>query len=642
MTSDFRPSFLRTRLLAILLTLALLLAIPVPVRGAELTPANNTPAQIEEMRRALLETAFAYYRKGDRVQYDFKPLTVQDRTSVGISRLTSGDTPEMAAKDYIIYTNCADWCYDIYMDAFGYAPGGDARHALVRYTNLYKEKGDPDVVLKLEGTDDAAREKFMEEAKKVLQPGDIVNTAGEDGIVNGHAMLYLGDWDGDGTPDVLHSSGNPSGHMGDSGTPTVKFVTWDLFLGDTLVGLGNGQVCEATILRPLNVIDYSAMTPSAKTRLQYPGLDIDRSADVFAYNSLQAGQEITVTVTLKNTGKTGYPELTVTEPAPIGAQITAGSISSGGTEADGGIQWKVNLAAGQTATLSYRAKVTAKLGERVTFAPGTVGQIPTRELTWCVGGALLPAEPLQNVIKTSQISGLEANTNTMELEFANTFYRSLFGVELGLPKTMNELLEGMFDKVKVNGSDKAGGKMLQPKARDAMSDEIRIVYDRIIPDHLTGQMVFLGVREETMRPQNRVTTFFPEAYHPGDVFIMLNGFASLSCRNPENVSVAIYMGNGYVCIPKADGTGIQLDKFKYTVEKTLETNVMLVLRPTAYFPDSLQRLHADAEQPQEVPAVPEAPQAPAKASSNDLAGILVGAAAVAAAVVLLVLKKKKK
>ena len=52
--------------------------------------------------------------------------------------------------------------------------------------------------------------------------------------------------------------------------------------------IGNSQVQMATIVRPLNMIDFDDMTEAAKGRLAYSMLDIDRSADVFDKGAVDA------------------------------------------------------------------------------------------------------------------------------------------------------------------------------------------------------------------------------------------------------------------------------------------------------------------------------------------------------------------
>lgn len=83
----------------------------------------------ELVQRAVLETAFAYYRKGPKIQYDSTELTTEDRESTGVCRLSSGDSPEMTGDDRSFYTVCSDWCYDVYYNAFGYQLTGSARRA---------------------------------------------------------------------------------------------------------------------------------------------------------------------------------------------------------------------------------------------------------------------------------------------------------------------------------------------------------------------------------------------------------------------------------------------------------------------------------------------------------------------------------
>ena len=129
------------RVFSLLLILTILLSmIVLPISAAD--PVEKSPEQLATMQRAIIETALAYYRKGTNIIYDPATMSVQDRRSVGISHVSSDDAPELAADDNILYTSCAEFCHNVYVNAFGYAPAGDARHAFVRYLNYYKSTSD--------------------------------------------------------------------------------------------------------------------------------------------------------------------------------------------------------------------------------------------------------------------------------------------------------------------------------------------------------------------------------------------------------------------------------------------------------------------------------------------------------------------
>ena len=367
------------KLFSLILCLAILLSMLVLPVSAELKPVNNTPEEIAVMQKAVIETALAYFRKVNLVRYDWKSMTIQDRRSIGVSRLTTGDAPELAANDYLIYTHCAEFTYDVYWDTFHRSPSDvTERNAYVHHYNSYKRADEADVVLKFGGTGGLTdRQEFIRRAKELLQPGDVLNIV-ESNIERGHSMLYLGDYKNDGKLYVIHSSGGPAGTLGDSGETTIKMTTLDKIFLSGSFSVDDEIHVEATILRPINCIDYEELTPSALARLKYPLMEVSRTAETFRYAGVEQGEELEITTEIRNAGTEAYKGVVVTDPAPVGAEILADSVSKGGKLQNGGVIWTLDVAAGDRAVLTYRIRVTASRGEKVTLPISTVDTLPTR------------------------------------------------------------------------------------------------------------------------------------------------------------------------------------------------------------------------------------------------------------------------
>lgn len=598
------------RYISLILALVLLLQLmPLHPLAAEPPLADNTPEEIEIMQQAIVEMARSYLRRSEDIRYDWENLTVQERYSRGITRITSDDPLGSAAPDNLLYTNCAQFTYTVYKETFGYGPNNStSRTAKVMNYHTNMTVNDPEMVLRFGGDGMTDRTAFSKKLQEVLQPGDIVNSLIVSSNTN-HSMLYVGDILGDGGHYVIHSSGSPSGHLGDSGVETMRLGTWDLFLGSGTFGILNTDNDSFTVLRPINVIDYDRLTPSALSRLQYPGVDICRTANVHAYRDVEQGQQITVTLSLHNSGTSTVTGLTVTDPAPAGAAIDASSISHGGILQNGGAVWHLDIPAGERLLLTYTVTVTASLGQTVTLAAGTVDRIPTRDLSWHVGGKPLDEEALMQLITHKKVQGLETGTNTMELDFANRLLRSTLGIELGLPKTANQLIAGILNQVQAekNGTGSTV-TMLQPKKRGSMTAQYRAIYDMILPDHLTGRMIHLGFDQESMYPRDRVITYFADSYQPGDVFLLVRGSQSVTART-ENVTVAVHLGQGLMAVPRSDGRGFAIRTFDEVVPDCLDANLVLVLRPSHNLADAAAALAAD---PSLVvpPALPDVPVTP--------------------------------
>ena len=614
------------RFFAMILTLCLLASMVVlPVSAA------NSPEDIRLMQDAVVETALSYFRAGTNIHYDWNAMTVQDRLYYGVSRVTSEIGLGAVAPDNPLYTNCAQFVYSLYRDTFGYAAAGaNNRTAYVRCYMEDMAADHPELVLRRggDGMQDAAA--FQKKMKEVLQPGDIVMVMQTSTYTN-HAMVYAGDLEGDGGHWVIHSSGSPSGHMGPSTAATMKKVTWDLFLEGGPYSVVGPKYDAVLVIRPINVLTPADLTPAARARLNYPGLDVMREADVLPYMDVLPGQEVQVKLTLTNSSQQDMKGITVTDPAPAGAEAAASSVTENGAAKDGGVSWTVDLPAGKTAVLSYRVKVTAQKGETVTVPLSHVAGIPTRELKWTVGGTPVDKTKVTAVLTAQTVEGITPGMGP--LEFANAFYRSVLGTELDLPTDPQILVDGLLTAQTVRYKPDIAAKMLQPKAYEELDRQMKTIRSMIIPDHLRGRMVHLGNTEEDMLPRDRVVTYFADAYRPGDIFIAVTGSAGSVRADVKKTTVWICLGDGYVCTPTSDGTGIALDKFSRTVEQTLEHNIVMGLRPSL--------MTVPAEEAPAVPGTTKAPEAPGGTGlSGDMIGILIGAAAILAAVVLLVVKKK--
>ena len=653
------------KLFSLILCLAILLSMLVLPVSAELKPVNNTPEEIAVMQKAVIETALAYFRKVNLVRYDWKSMTIQDRRSIGVSRLTTGDAPELAANDYLIYTHCAEFTYDVYWDTFHRSPSDvTERNAYVHHYNSYKRADEADVVLKFGGTGGLTdRQEFIRRAKELLQPGDVLNIV-ESNIERGHSMLYLGDYKNDGKLYVIHSSGGPAGTLGDSGETTIKMTTLDKIFLSGSFSVDDEIHVEATILRPINCIDYEELTPSALARLKYPLMEVSRTAETFRYAGVEQGEELEITTEIRNAGTEAYKGVVVTDPAPVGAEILADSVSKGGKLQNGGVIWTLDVAAGDRAVLTYRIRVTASRGEKVTLPISTVDTLPTRELSWEVTGKRIHPGYFEAFLDAKKVDGLEENTHLMELDFANTFYKNVLWLDLGLPAAVNDLLNGLFDATMMRGAGASGGYMLLPKSRDAVTEEFRAFYDMVPEDHFCGQVVYLPVDPDSMRPEGRVMTYFENSYRPGDIFVILNGSPSVTVTNPDDVEVYICLEKGKVVAADNSGKGIRIKKFENTVPLTLESNVILCLRPTLAYDDIMKlsslapfepeapETPAEPEVPvaPETPADPEVPETPAKVPETPAektaapVGLFLGiaAAAVVLAVVIVIAVKKKK
>ena len=557
----------------------------------------------ELVQRAVLETAFAYYRKGPKIQYDSTELTTEDRETTGVCRLSSGSSPEMTGDDRSFYTVCSDWCYDVYYNAFGYQLTGSARRAFT-YNMTPHPTSAPATILKcgfyMDDVHTRDKFEFIEQCQKLWEPGDVIVIYArlEDGTERGgHAMLFVGDYNNSGKNYILHSSGSkidmstgidriekPGSirlqdayeHLFDPNTARNSPAVLEGNASLSNHNLNPDEHTEMILLRPRLARDFPTQIPPAtQTRLKYPGLDIDRSTNLTRYVSVRQGEEVTITVTLKNTSDIPMEHIPVAEPNPHGGKIAAGSITHGGKLTADGVSWTVCLPAQSEKKLSYRVMVTATRGETITLPGGTLDQIATRPLWYSVAGKASDAEIWNKV--TEQ----DLPTHCTEAAFACALYRSVLGVDLQLPNRLQDILDMLTCELHVPNSDSPDHKMLTPKPAEKLSVQAALLTDMIIPEHLCGMVMRLDNFVDSMHCCHRPAEYRATSYESGDIFLCLGGSTRLSAADPADVVTYIYLGEERVAVCDSEGTRIAT--FDETVARAIPINVVIGLRPSLAF-----------------------------------------------------------
>ena len=139
----------------------------------------------------------------------------------------------------------------------------------------------------------------------------------------------------------------------------------------------NDKFSFFAVIRPLARENVQALsvTHDGLARLQYPALEITKTASVDPYHSLRPGEQITFTIELANRTDLGiyvkpttYSDLWVQETIPVGTSCDVAE--------NGIVSWEnVEVAPGQTVTLSYTVTVDAsvQLGQTIESPLGKVG-----------------------------------------------------------------------------------------------------------------------------------------------------------------------------------------------------------------------------------------------------------------------------
>ena len=287
------------RMLAVLLAVVTVVALLVPMTSAK--KATN------EKQEAVMRTALAYYYRGYGVQYDSNPITAYGKYDGGPIRGGYTFSPEDATDDNICFSVCSDYMMQIYYDAFDWMlmdsvlatkcnnmmalAHAEGDNPLIAY--YYSPFKSSDVAKR---SKDITPEQAAEELKGLLQPGDVMVVMNKDGDT-GHAMLYGGDLFNDGNDYMIHCYGGkyepstgankietkekyPTGFGGAIRADKVQDYIFNTNNNNYSIPSGKWEVI---ILRPLNVLQSTPLTASAKGRLQYDKLDICPLSDHTLY-----------------------------------------------------------------------------------------------------------------------------------------------------------------------------------------------------------------------------------------------------------------------------------------------------------------------------------------------------------------------
>ncbi|MBQ7565984.1 MAG: S-layer homology domain-containing protein [Oscillospiraceae bacterium] len=527
----------------------------------------------ENLEKAISTAAWAYFAKVGKLQYCSAELTKGfNKYFGGQYRLTENAAPEYGTTDTTIYSVCSDYCYKTYVSAIGYhlfdSPDyldatttafwqfGDQYGATVaRYKSDKYELSEGDKASGLANVPYMTLDEmkaFLRDWEKNLRPGDIL-------VPTGHAILYVGngmtlDCGGSKyTRDTGVELAEPRGAVWHSakvtdifldGTDTVKFnktyvldnIEWLIVLRPTNILVqddGDGNPANDKVKNPAFTIPASTFT-----REQNPLMDIDRTVSITPYGTAYTGEELTYSVKISNLsdheeytksvtdGKTDFKALAVTEKIPAGTELVPGSITGGGTVENGVISWTVDVPAGETKTVSYKVKVTAKQGETITATGGWVNDIPSNTITNKVGGTKLSAEAVAGLQKLAD-TPVEAwreqyniSANATDLEFAERVYAKACGVELELP-TVKEIVNGLMQFKQFSFSSlsrrepyvsrgKVSGKAFA--LRDKPGEAAAAVADMIVPGYIGGASTMLD-------HSTQINEFHLSYLEPGDILV---------------------------------------------------------------------------------------------------------------------------
>ncbi len=304
---------------------------------------------------ALRETAMAYFRRGNNIQYE-------------LERRSEYFTPEMATPQHLEYTVCNSFVLSVYYQALGIIlPENNGN------MNKIGQAGKEDVVYHNHITDfspenyetnQSTIENGLKEAIGKVKPGDILSyyVKYNDDTSKPHAVYFYDVIKNDKNAMdgiIIHSTSNPEAQDYRT-TKLDKSLCWNNAQSDDskfsnypdffdkfpeLKGITQGTIqltsyssivssikkkitktaveYEASILRPAandtkyqryinkhsdttQMISYK-MPEAAICRIHYPSIEIIKTVDVHAGSTVEPGDKLTYQIEIKNNGNATYP-----------------------------------------------------------------------------------------------------------------------------------------------------------------------------------------------------------------------------------------------------------------------------------------------------------------------------------------------
>lgn len=337
---------------------------------------------------------------------------------------------------------------------------------------------------------------------------------------------------------------------------------------------------------PDNDIVNVEIPEKTKSRMEYPGIEIDRTVDITPYGTAVKDEELTYSIKITNNSsdvvyldwaelsaaskgskveyEVKYEDLVVTETIPDGTVIVEDSIVGGGvydskTET---ITWTVDVEASEPTTLSYKVKVTADIGATITNDGGFVASIPSNSISNIVGGAQLDDNK-----KTALqgVSNAAAWQNGSELAFAKNIYASV-GVDLTMPDTVSEVVEKLFEVEEhvpipyntffysANGSNATVRNMFIRKTTISEGDEG--IAKMLIGRYYGGYRFYVG-NDNQYQLDSTILEFKKTYLEPGDIIIhaTTKDRSELGMSNAfSSVTVMVYDGAKLLVAATDNGT----------------------------------------------------------------------------------------
>ena len=547
-----------------------------------------TEEQRELRVRVLEETALAYFRKKDRVQYCARNLTYWNRYDGGPRRRNDRSSPEAATKDSYLFTVCSSFVFNCLYNAFGYELcGSDQLHACStiwrQYPDYFRYEYDRDTeTARMPGPGEkpgtievsTKEKKAMRETLAAIHDGDLLQIEARD-HKSRHVMLCISG------NRLIHSGGvrlnMVTGEERWDSPGSIRIDDRDEFLLNMLYnGYTFSKFSKWCVIDILSAIDPEKypIQPWALKRLDYPGLDIDRFTSVRAGQNVKPGETVTVTIHLENcnprTPKMKYDDFTVEEILPAHTTLQDSSLTAD-TVLDGDkLRWTMSLVQGEERIIQYSFRIDddVKPGDVIVTGGGNVGGIPSNEFRLTVGASHLDVETCRKLqALAGKMDGAVKHGDGM----AQWIYEQI-GKPVTFPKVA-DLIEGLYEFRDVKDA-------LEDKKTITGDATHAVLMDRADPDPKALEAIKMmapkligGTMLACVGRDDRILEFRGENLYPGDVILAARELDREVCK-PEQW---VILGGGKAVVTTEEKT--EVIDLPY-MDVMLVTKFFVVLRPS--------------------------------------------------------------
>ena len=514
--------------------------------------------------------------------------------------------------------------------------------------------------------------EFMRNWEETMRPGDII-VARSNGT-HQHAMLYVG------KGQILHCGGGkfdmdtfvdktePNGAVSFATVEGTYITGTDqkgYFKIDGTIADDNTYGAWLIVLRPLNLltiddgdgdpgndkldVDYVldvgqlktelanndnhptktsgyGVSDATWTRMQYPGMNIDRTVNISLHKTAASGELLTYRIAITNNSNEsyfaayhtegreafymgqGYANLPVSETVPEYTELVR--VSHGGeVDENGVIRWNINVPVGETVTLSYTVKVTGQPGDRIVNNGGFVGNIPSNSITTIVGGRKLSSATLLKMQNFFTAGSSKWNSNDgykisadpeKDTQFVERIYEELVGVKLDLPsiETIKDIFftQGKYYQpwgLHINHENPLTRYMYTLNDRDEVAPEYQYVWDMLVEGYYGGVWVY----SNDYNDEPRITELRYDYLEVGDILVNIRlkdsftGGLEYEDREVTAWQLQVYLGNGRFAFMDYEG------KFRTTsgsiaINPSFGQDMFVCLRPTQAYTNIYEDLPA--------------------------------------------------